>query len=115
MFPTPEETIQVLAEEEGMSQSPQIGSMFPTCLRGGIFPACLCVVAIPSNRVNVSYSFRGIRNADYVRFSRNPLKSGQCFLLVVEWGIMGKGGWKCRNPLKSGQCFLPFLILKERR
>ena len=40
------------------SQSPQIGSMFPTqCTPESIVSALLkCAVAIPSNRVNVSYS-----------------------------------------------------------
>ena len=39
---------------------------------------------------------------------RNPLKSGQCFLLLCVF--QGKRKTKlclpCRNPLKSGQCFL---------
>ena len=41
--------------------------------------------------------------------SRNPLKSGQCFLrgnIIVAGKILEIG--KRRNPLKSGQCFLPF-------
>ena len=40
-------------------------------------------VAIPSNRVNVSYSaiFKE-GNRTLVVFCRNPLKSGQCFLLM---------------------------------
>ena len=39
---------------------------------------------------------------------RNPLKSGQCFLLlrVLDVALNGKHPL-CRNPLKSGQCFLP--------
>ena len=39
------------------------------------------IVAIPSNRVNVSY-FNSNDNNSLVSFapSRNPLKSGQCFL-----------------------------------
>ena len=35
---------------------------------------------------------------------RNPLKSGQCFLLGVS--LMAKVKDQSRNPLKSGQCFL---------
>ena len=39
--------------------------------------------------------------------SRNPLKSGQCFLHNGEFlGWIDKGSIWCRNPLKSGQCFL---------
>ena len=37
---------------------------------------------------------------------RNPLKSGQCFLLVIPKGNLSIVIY-CRNPLKSGQCFLP--------
>ena len=39
-------------------------------------------VAIPSNRVNVSYSQLGISPKEVDIKSRNPLKSGQCFLLT---------------------------------
>ena len=38
-----------------------------------------CFVAIPSNRVNVSYSNFCFSKAQ-VEGCRNPLKSGQCFL-----------------------------------
>ena len=39
--------------------------------------------------------------------SRNPLKSGQCFLRLFRVAnIYGKKA-SCRNPLESGQCFLP--------
>ena len=37
-------------------------------------------VAIPSNRVNVSYLFSKLVELMQVQLSRNPLKSGQCFL-----------------------------------
>ena len=64
-----------------MSQSPQIGSMFLTYLETPWY----------------CNGFRG--------FCRNPLKSGQCFLLWdLKWGV--KKVWWSRNPLKSGQCFL---------
>ena len=88
------------------SQSPQIGSMFPTrgfsfqvatrdemcrnplksgqCFLHGknIAPIFKCVdgtVAIPSNRVNVSYEGY-IQSFKSLLPGRNPLKSGQCFL-----------------------------------
>ena len=39
------------------------------------------MVAIPSNRVNVSYEvLLGEKQGVFVTVSRNPLKSGQCFL-----------------------------------
>ena len=40
-------------------------------------------VAIPSNRVNVSYHSLFIKAIQIWWLSRNPLKSGQCFLLRV--------------------------------
>ena len=61
-------------------------------------------VAIPSNRVNVSY-LTGTRKRQR-SFCRNPLKSGQCFLLTDKIIKELKKG-NSRNPLKSGQCFLP--------
>ena len=41
--------------------------------------------------------------------SRNPLKSGQCFLLIniMRRGFKNYEDFLGRNPLKSGQCFLP--------
>ena len=90
-----------------MSQSPQIGSMFPTDKPGVQYPRpkqgrnplksgqCFLQgqwegechtddgqVAIPSNRVNVSYSKRECVEEKMPdgSVSRNPLKSGQCFL-----------------------------------
>ena len=53
---------------------------------------------------------------DLLRFaSRNPLKSGQCFLLLtnmtekeLEEQIRG------RNPLESGQCFLLVSEMKRK-
>ena len=39
--------------------------------------------------------------------SRNPLKSGQCFLQVcLPWSTLPLNIDNSRNPLKSGQCFL---------
>ena len=42
------------------------------------------MVAIPSNRVNVSHLPDGVRQEtrDYIEDSRNPLESGQCFSLL---------------------------------
>ena len=37
-------------------------------------------VAIPSNRVNVSYQAYATKGE--ILYGRNPLKSGQCFLLT---------------------------------
>ena len=59
-------------------------------------------VAIPSNRVNVSYTKISYKTMH--KYCRNPLKSGQCFL-HIPW----QKPWHDsvgRNPLKSGQCFL---------
>ena len=63
-------------------------------------------VAIPSNRVNVSYPILEPTQKIYEgKRSRNPLKSGQCFLpglfLCLNQPVTPR-----RNPLKSGQCFL---------
>ena len=63
------------------SQSPQIGSMFLT--RGP----------------------RGQKMRIKRMKSRNPLKSGQCFLLRFLAKIKHDNHLS-RNPLKSGQCFL---------
>ena len=38
--------------------------------------------------------------------SRNPLKSGQCFLLPWSTVDLLSNSNLRRNPLKSGQCFL---------
>ena len=43
------------------------------------------LVAIPSNRVNVSYKIKEkLSSIGKVSFSRNPLKSGQCFLHLTK-------------------------------
>ena len=63
------------------------------------------MVAIPSNRVNVSYR-RTVSLSWATLPSRNPLKSGQCFLRKPQVFNPRKGKWQRRNPLKSGQCFL---------
>ena len=68
-----------------MSQSPQIGSMFLTRKKESKIMSSVVNVAIPSNRVNVSYPRPFHSNAD-----------SDC-------------SFSCRNPLKSGQCFLPFM------
>ena len=63
-------------------------------------------VAIPSNRVNVSYEGYFGEPCPECGHRRNPLKSGQCFLC----GRLPKKNYTresfSRNPLKSGQCFL---------
>ena len=57
---------------KGLSQSPQIGSMFPTFLAFSICSLTItCLVAIPSNRVNVSYSERKERR-NYWKTSQSP-------------------------------------------
>ena len=67
-------------------------------------------VAIPSNRVNVSYWELQEEVAERIRDSRNPLKSGQCFLrgLTIWENLETKS--MSRNPLKSGQCFLHLTV-----
>ena len=169
-----------------MSQSPQIGSMFLTkrhkkdrlCGRSVVAIPSNRVnvsyiaifeyrtkdnytVAIPSNRVNVSYQKKTIqpkapgrglmsqspqigsmfltnkiKKYKTLLLSRNPLKSGQCFLQLLyrikEGDCNGENVaipsnrvnvsyrdaklWRthllCRNPLKSGQCFLPKYYLE---
>jgi len=62
-----------------MSQSPQIGSMFLTQIFSWDLISGLHV-AIPSNRVNVSYDENELKQKLAQFPSRNPLKSGQCFL-----------------------------------
>jgi len=97
-------------------------------------------VAIPSNRVNVSYVLSRITCSSATSASRNPLKSGQCFLPQFQV-FVGIVIWKekkvaipsnrvnvsystsqstkikkrtiSRNPLKSGQCFLRALWIKK--
>ena len=69
--------------ESGMSQSPQIGSMF------------LTHKAMITNNTSSNPC-------------RNPLKSGQCFLPGTGWNSLAILALS-RNPLKSGQCFLPEL------
>ena len=144
-----------------LSQSPQIGSMFLTYKKLAKTQLKKKYVAIPSNRVNVSYFCFPMEwwHRNILEFSRNPLKSGQCFLHLYEileedskrLGLVAipsnrvnvsySRGWKVwcggilasqspqigsmfltqkhigvqtqmpkmsRNPLKSGQCFLPY-------
>ncbi len=82
--------------------------MFPThYVQMDIINLGRCKVAIPSNRVNVSYTVVSTGQSGFYSVGRNPLKSGQCFLLIQKLrdsysGYKKKG----RNPLKSGQCFL---------
>ena len=66
----------------------------------------LCV-AIPSNRVNVSYIAKKWELHVDICSGRNPLKSGQCFLLLIlKVAHTSDLTFARRNPLKSGQCFL---------
>ena len=63
--------------------------MFPTKEKG-IEPVKLpeIAVAIPSNRVNVSYAKGELaRNFPFVP-CRNPLESGQCFSPLKEKGLL---------------------------
>ena len=84
MFPTALTCTPALFDNfYNKSQSPQIGSMFPTFIEPKLRGLQLCslFVAIPSNRVNVSYADAGAFSAKQMKLlSRNPLKSGQCFL-----------------------------------
>ena len=90
-------------------------------------------VAIPSNRVNVSYMLSGKKMAWWTLICRNPLESGQCFLHTITsiyeekmkflavaipsnrvnvsysdciFLHSGQIFFTSRNPLESGQCFL---------
>ena len=106
MFPTG--ILQIYTNKEVMqwSQSPQIGSMFPTPRVGRKNRLKTAQhVAIPSNRVNVSYAYKEIKEL-YEKKRRNPLKSGQCFLRRAISQLSQEAEGYCRNPLKSGQCFL---------
>ena len=114
------------------SQSPQIGSMFLTkhftsgsedglagrnplksgqCFLLNAWPDIRWsrTVAIPSNRVNVSYAERCLYLIKKLK-SRNPLKSGQCFLHITVVSI-GEGNYYVAIPSKSGQCFLRFKLV----
>ena len=88
-----------------LSQSPQIGSMFLTWQIETLKRLLKTKeVAIPSNRVNVSYAKANPALA-MGTVSQSP-QIGSMFLTgdINEKG--GPGSRKSRNPLKSGQCFL---------
>ena len=89
------------------SQSPQIGSMFLTYKKGFFIPVSV-YVAIPSNRVNVSYKniSKLEKSLKEKGLSQSP-QIGSMFLTYTR-ANRGNGGVRqiCRNPLKSGQCFL---------
>ena len=87
------------------SQSPQIGSMFLTVIRNDKCWLLWSSVAIPSNRVNVSYSLTGIKKGLSSSWSQSP-QIGSMFLTLKEMLNYGGRISVCRNPLKSGQCFL---------
>ena len=73
-------------------------------------------VAIPSNRVNVSYTEEYDEDELWELQGRNPLKSGQCFLQGTGTVYVMCPECLGRNPLKSGQCFLHcFIVLKKFR
>ena len=89
--------------------------MFPTeaYITDEVKPLCIWVVAIPSNRVNVSYLCLPWSTLPLtVNKSQSP-QIGSMFPtrvlnsknpLIQEWG---------RNPLKSGQCFLQLPLIVE--
>ena len=87
------------------SQSPQIGSMFPTSRfeKAGIDK--IARVAIPSNRVNVSYSHYCYHSTTRKKISRNPLKSGQCFLQHPSFSTHYR---KLNTPFAGTSLFLCF-------
>ena len=94
-----------------LSQSPQIGSMFLTKEHPKmiILATSAAQVAIPSNRVNVSYvEGRTTADDEVLAGSQSP-HIGSMFL------TMGSELWQGvlprRNPLKSGQCFLRFKLV----
>ena len=63
-------------------------------------------VAIPSNRVNVSYGDK-MTKKDYIKFGRNPLKSGQCFLQHPSFLTDYR---KLNTPFSGTSLFLCFLF-----
>ena len=102
MFPT--HLIGAERVMEKVSQSPRIGSMFPTRTNRIQTKQCINLkVAIPSNRVNVSYimeftksGLKTLKNSP----GRNPLESGQCFLhqKTVNLQKREKPQWKSQSP-----------------
>ena len=116
-----------------LSQSPQIGSMFLTWStswgaswfkerRRNPLKSGQCFlhsnwdkwvnriqsnVAIPSNRVNVSYLPCRVIKQRWEKISRNPLKSGQCFLLHPSFLTDYR---KLNTPFSGTSLFLYFLF-----
>ena len=71
------------------------------------------IVAIPSNRVNVSYELKNIKiNEDgvFVAIPSNRVNVSYAILKMLKMKPKTPG----RNPLKSGQCFLPERQVKPR-
>ena len=90
------------------SQSPQIGSMFLTEQKEcGIWHRDKILVAIPSNRVNVSYIVKELERFCIFRPGSQSPQIGSMFLTEPESLLGSLKLIKGRNPLKSGQCFLP--------
>ena len=85
------------------SQSPQIGSMFLTWPDAEKPASKRIIVAIPSNRVNVSYVYL-ILTTKTLLSCRNPLKSGQCFLPVSE--VLDESGISQSQSPQIGSMFL---------
>ena len=65
-------------------------------------------VAIPSNRVNVSYPCYENKRATPITSSQSP-QIGSMFLTRAKRFLEEMFNYGGRNPLKSGQCFLPWL------
>ena len=66
-------------------------------------------VAIPSNRVNVSYFLHKerIRHKKFWPSSQSPQIGSMFLTLFWRKEVIKKWSFGGRNPLKSGQCFLP--------
>ena len=95
-------------EINAVSQSPQIGSMFLTYNQNFIeLVEEVREVAIPSNRVNVSYIENKGKKIKALKVCRNPLKSGQCFLQHLFFLAYYR---KLNTPFAGTSLFLCFLF-----
>ena len=90
------------------SQSPQIGSMFLT--KQGINDFQFIIILSQSPQIGsmfLTWNLNLHLQWNLTLLSRNPLKSGQCFLpRTGEESDVSVTFGSRRNPLKSGQCFL---------
>ena len=88
--------------------------MFLTKLTFGgyIKPKKAAQVAIPSNRVNVSYLWAtpSARQQRHALWRRNPRKSGQCFLLTQD-DLAGLGQVRKRVAIPSNRVNVSYFVI----